>query len=1169
MALNPDIRDQAYQFFLEEAPELLQVIETGLLTLNSEWSTAKIHSLMRAAHSLKGGASSVGLDAIATLAHRLENIFKVLYNSSLAVDPELESWLLQAYDCLRLPFMEHLSTGSFDAVQALATAEPIFSQIEAQYGDALAQADSYIPSSTEMGVDMVASIFEMDVAQSLEELAAIVAHAQDYDLAAELQNRMEVFTGFAELLNLPNFGAIAQVVQQALMLHPDRALEIAQLALIEFESSKQAVLAGDRLGGTGPSVILIEFTAGNPIRTEDSAGRSLEVGQGAIEPSDQLIEIAAETETNIAADSVQSLAEIEFELPLLASILDDIAPALEAALGGVVETVNSVNPVETGGSIDHPLESLEITESINLFDTPDLTSNLSEPSLNSVDFQDLNLSPDAETEVRVAEEIGVGEIEFKSIEPEYIQRDIETEYLSAQNLTQQDETANFVNLPLEQQPEQKEIESLIPIDPSLERSLQLSDAGEQPAIQTPQTSEQTLLNWQPTVSQVARSVPNLTVRVDSDRLERMNNVVGELSINRSSLALQNDQLQRVLKELRSRFARFQTMVSQLQKTFDRMLIAPDQVRAEINLSGGLEPEYATRIVQNPVIRGFRTLSSDIRAIEFDALEMDRYGVSYSQLQAILEDLVQLEESVDDIALFTRQSTQTLDHHQAMLTQLRNELVWARMLPLSEILNRFPRLLRDLSVTYQKPINLKLTGAEVLIDRAILEKLYDPLLHLLRNAFDHGIEPVHLRQQRGKPEQGQIEIRAFYKGNQTIIEVRDDGQGINLDRICQRALDLNWFSAEQLATLPPSQLLELIFEPGFSTASQVSELSGRGFGLDVVRSQLQAIKGTIALSSLPEQGTTFTLSLPLTLTITQLLVCLAGTLPLALPVDGIVDILTPRSDQIQQSESEQKLRWRDQWIPIHPLSQLLHYACPVPSASASRTLAAFPAPKDWAAPLIVIRQEQQVFGVVVDRILTEQELVIKPFGSAVAPPKYMYGCTILGDGSPIPVIDAVALRAMVFNPAVNGFTPAGEPGLMSSNQSIYSGLSELQTIQAPTILVVDDAVTLRRTLALFLEREGFRVLQAQDGREAIDRIQQNSSVQLVVCDIEMPNMNGFEFLNYRRQTSKLAAIPIVMLTSRSNEKHRWLAMQLGATAYFTKPYLEQELLATLKTLLASV
>src|SRR5919199_1571825 len=243
MAINPDIRDSAYQFFIEEAPELLQSIEAGLLTLRHERNTAKVHNIMRSAHSLKGGAASVELEAIKTLAHRLENIFKALYNETIEIDTDLESELLQAYDCLRLPLMEQIATSGFDAEEALALAEPIFAQIEERLGDALTQADTYIPSSSELGVDMALSIFEVDVQEGLEHLARVVAHPSDYEVAGELRAQAEVFAGFAELLNQPGFGAIAKTTLEALDAQPNRTLVIAQLALTDFQLGRQAVLA--------------------------------------------------------------------------------------------------------------------------------------------------------------------------------------------------------------------------------------------------------------------------------------------------------------------------------------------------------------------------------------------------------------------------------------------------------------------------------------------------------------------------------------------------------------------------------------------------------------------------------------------------------------------------------------------------------------------------------------------------------------------------------------------------------------------------------------------------------------------------------------------------------------------------------------------------------------
>jgi chemotaxis family two-component system sensor histidine kinase/response regulator PixL len=299
---------------------------------------------------------------------------------------------------------------------------------------------------------------------------------------------------------------------------------------------------------------------------------------------------------------------------------------------------------------------------------------------------------------------------------------------------------------------------------------------------------------------------------------------------------------------------------------------------------------------------------------------------------------------------------------------------------------------------------------------------------------------------------------------------------------------------------------------------------------------------------------------------------------AIPSDSIEEIVIPKANQIKQSAAQRFLHWRGQIVPVYRLADLLDYACPLPETSASKALIAVPSPKDWALPILLLRQGQQFLALEIERLVTEQELVIKPFGSAIAPPSCTYGCTILGDGSLIPVLDAAVLLDQVLKqgtsvtatttssnlqPAIGIGSPSASAG--SENSSITK--AALKMAKAPTVLVVDDAVALRRTLALTLERAGCRVLQARDGREAIEQLQQSSSVDLVICDIEMPNMNGFEFLGQRRQDPQLLKIPVVMLTSRSNDKHRWLAMQLGANAYFTKPYLEQEFVGAIKHIIS--
>ncbi len=1043
MSINSDIRDQAYQFFIEEAPELLQSIESGLLTLREERSTANVHNIMRAAHSLKGGSASVGLDAIKTIAHRLETIFKALYSESIEIDSELENQLLQAYDCLRLPLLEQITQGYFDSQQALESAEPILIQLEEICEDAIRETADFIPSSEDLGMSMARSIFEVDVAEGLEHLSVVLDNPQPIEVAGELRAQAEVFMGFAELLNLPGFAAIATAALAALDHYPEEAITIAQIALADFRGGRDDVLINPDSQGGVPSAALLAFS-----------------GVTIARPEDAIAELEPEQDNDWSADEAAMLLDQLGEDINRAEVLAELGFAND-------DLIDLMAAPSASDDIAAEASSAQLGQIFGGFDAiaPPMTPAAPTPSA---------LTPAASTPAAT---------------------------------------------------------------PAPDAKLSRSTPG-----RSPQTSPKDAI------------AAGLTVRVEADRLNRMDNLLGELTINRNGVDLQNNQLRASVRELLNRFSRFQSAVEQMRTLSDRMLIAPERRGAQVRVaSNGSTTDLGSQ-------RG-----------DFDSLEMDTYTQLYLQTQTLLEDIVQLEEAVEDVSLFSYQSEQLLGRHRKMLSQMQDELMWARMLPLGEILNRFPRVLRDLSNTYKKPVNLTLNGTDSLVDKAVLTKLYDPLVQLLRNSFDHGIESPELRRQRGKADIGQIEIRSRYQGRQVVIEVYDDGQGLDLERIRSRVVELGWMTTAEASAAGDAQLQRLIFEPGFSTAKQVSELSGRGIGLDIVQAQIRALSGAIAVSSSPGQGTTFTLTLPLTLSILNLLICFVGSTPLAIRSDSIQEILIPTPAQIRQVDSQRFLVWHGEEIPAYNLSNLLNYSCLLPEIPPSRVLATVPTPTNWEAPMLVLTRANQAFALQIDRLVTEQELVVKPFGTAITPPIFAYGCTVLGDGSLIPVIDGPVLLDEMVSRGLATMPQASEMDALANlvETNLAAGdrnTAGIQRLQTTTILVVDDAVTLRRTLALSLERAGYRVLQARDGQEALEQLEQSQSVELVICDVEMPNMNGFEFLTQRRENPLFAAIPVVMLTSRGNDKHRWLAMKLGAKDYFTKPYLEQELLAAIEQLL---
>ncbi|WP_009632835.1 hybrid sensor histidine kinase/response regulator [Synechocystis sp. PCC 7509] len=1155
MAIDADIRDHAYQFFIQEAPELLQLIESELLTVKSDRSVSKVHNMMRAAHSIKGGAASVGLDTIKTLAHSLEDIFKALHHQELVIDDKIEGLLLQAYDCLRVPLMEQLETGYFDPEQAMSAAEPVFTQIEAQLGDFIG-AEGDLPSSIDLGVDIALSIFEVDVAQGLERLEAVLAHPQEEEVAGELRAQAEVFSGLAELLCMPGFGNIAHTAIAALDAHPDRALEITQVAFADFQAARTGVMNGDRTKGGEPSAQLLAL-ASSEIPLPTSQPTKLQQTTtfqefSEFSPTELFSESTASADTHFfidAEDNSMMLDDIFGDLSNTAEVapidnIEVITPPLTLKSEFVAPKLDYADPDPGVMSIDDMFggwSGLDTTENAIAAQLNPANKVEVDQDTASVDdiFGDLStsfLTPPSQ----------IVEIEATKVEPQ----------LDSQQFVQSIEQV-FDRLPLMAEGDLPKPENPIAIVPAKANLPVTKQAASHRAkSNSPQKIEPKAI---PTAAN-AQAQQQLSVRVDLERLERMNNTVGELAINRNSLSLQNEQLQATVQDLLRRFSQFQSMGNQLRNLSDRMLVSPERYNSNTpDRKSNNEPSIAA------------VSGASFRPVDFDSLEMDSYGELHSLLQKTFEEIVQLEETVGDVVLLAGQSSQSVDKQRQMLSHLRDDLMWARMLPIGEVLNRFPRMLRDLSTSYDKPAELKINGTGVLVDKAALEKLYDPLLHLIRNSFDHGIERPEVRREQGKSERGQIEIKAYHQGSQTIVEVRDDGRGINLERIRSRAVEMGLLSADKADHASTSNLLELMFEPGFSTANQVSELSGRGVGLDVVRSQLRSLKGSVSVISESGEGTCFTLRIPLTLTLAKLLVCFVGNSAFALPSDSIKEILIPEPEQVKFSGGKRFLHWQGRIAPAYHLSELLSYACPLSESMPSQALVAVPSPDDWAAPMLLLEQDGQILALEIDRLVTEQELVIKPMGDAIASPSYIYGCTIVGDGSLIPVIDGAALLESFVGHGKHKSVTIGNAQLpmASENGAVAISVPALppQRIMTETVLVVDDSITLRQTLALTFEKAGYRVLQARDGREAIEQLQKNSAtINLVVCDVEMPNMNGFEFLSQRRQDPVISKPPVVMLTSRSSDKHRMLAKQLGARDYFTKPYIEQEFLSAISTII---
>lgn len=623
-----------------------------------------------------------------------------------------------------------------------------------------------------------------------------------------------------------------------------------------------------------------------------------------------------------------------------------------------------------------------------------------------------------------------------------------------------------------------------------------------------------------------------TVRVSVEQLKQINSTFESLILNRNAVNLKLEQLQTFSELMQQRMTTLASFNKQLRQWYD-------QASSE-GAPGTLTP---TSFAENGINRSLASaVTGSISASEeLDTLEFDRYSQLHLLAQEHMETIVKLEEVSRDIELGLNEMDQAVGGLNYTSRTLKNRITQTQMRPFEDIVRRFPRVVRDWSVQYGKLVELKIDGATTLIEQFALDQLSDPLMHLLRNAFDHGIESPNMRQARQKSAMGTISLRAVNRGNRVVITLSDDGGGIDVERVRDRIRKYN-LPAEQVDAMGKQELLSFIFEPGFSTSHTVTELSGRGFGMDVVRTNIKELQGDIRVTTEVGQGTTFTISIPLSLSILRIMLMERQGSVFALPVDTVQEVIrTPKMVTPQSS-----ITWQTDDIPLVHLEE--HWAV----QSQARPLEMSGEPLINCPMVVVVGEDDSCYGLTIDRFWQEQEVAIRSVASPMPLPPGFGGVTVLGDGRVIPLLDPMRLMEWI--------AAEPEPVPVTPKAPVQS-----QTLR---ILVVDDSIHARRYMATTLERSGYLVEQAKDGREAVDKLASGLTVAAVICDIEMPRLDGYGVLEELREQPQYEELPILMLTSRSSEKHRKLAMNLGATAYFSKPYNEQELLKELKALTVS-
>lgn len=613
----------------------------------------------------------------------------------------------------------------------------------------------------------------------------------------------------------------------------------------------------------------------------------------------------------------------------------------------------------------------------------------------------------------------------------------------------------------------------------------------------------------------AERTPPEMVRVAAEQLENLVNLAGETSIFRGRIEQQVSDAQVTLVEMETTIERMRDQLRRLDIETQGRILSREQVQAE-------------RL-------GYE---------EFDPLEMDRHSQLQQLSRALFEsasDLLDLKETLDT----RNHDAQMLLLQQARVnTELQESLMRTRMVPFERLLPRLRRIVRQVSGELDKQVRFEVGNAEGEMDRSVLERMVAPLEHMLRNAVDHGLESTEERRAAGKPEEGRISLSLIHEGGDIVIEMCDDGAGIDLDAVRRKAVKRGLIETD--SALSDYELLQFILQAGFSTAEKVTQISGRGVGMDVVHAEVKQLGGSMVIDSTPGQGTRFQIRLPFTVSVNRALMVQCGEEQYAVPlntIEGIVRVMPNELETCYQSNPP-CYQFAERTYELRYLGELLNNGL-APKLSGQSQV------QNQPLPVLLVHVHDQWVAVQVDALAGSREIVVKSLGAQFARVQGISGATILGDGRVVFILDLLAhIRALHVRLAAQQAAGLNAPKFI-----------EVEPVRPLLVMVVDDSVTVRKVTSRLLERNGMNILTAKDGVDAMALLQEHTP-DILLLDIEMPRMDGFEVASQIRNDERLKDLPIIMITSRSGQKHRDHAMAIGVNDYLSKPYQESVLLESI-------
>jgi len=630
------------------------------------------------------------------------------------------------------------------------------------------------------------------------------------------------------------------------------------------------------------------------------------------------------------------------------------------------------------------------------------------------------------------------------------------------------------------------------------------------------------------------------VRVGVEGLNLLMNLVGELVINRTRLDQRIAYVNKLSYELNFSRDRLLKVVRDFKEKYEFGQV--NDLVSGITEQGG----NGDQIPDNG--------NQDSELLEgFFGLEFDKYDDFNILSRSLVEIGSDISEIMNQLTVFFDQFEEESSQIRRITNDLQEEITNIRMVEVRQLFNKFHRTVRDIAKDESKIVSLKISGADARLDKTVVDEIADPLMHLIRNSVSHGIESPDIREARGKPREGEVSLNAYKEGDNIIIEIADNGNGINVARVREIVVAKRLRSVAEVESMSDDEVIKFIFAPGFSTKKDVSAISGRGVGMDVVKTNIAKLNGAIDIKTELGKGTKFSIKLPLTLVIYAALLVECGGQEFAISLTSVEETARIPLSHIHNVGNREIIKLRDQVLPIRRLSDILGYNHNYGAPS-----------EQFYTPIVIVRSTEQTLALMVDELIGREIIVIKPLGEYLKKVKLFSGATISGGGKVRLILDISRIIDQELVSAISrGKTSATlEFGTEEPEELEKPVPTEQKT---PELILIDDSISIRKVVGMFLSKAGYKVDVATDGVDAIEKISK-TPYDLIITDLEMPRMHGYELIAELRSDDNMKNVPIIVLTSRAGEKHHKKAVELGANDYIVKPVDEDTLLQSVKKLL---